>query len=175
MIRKQIRHNGNHDNTQLVSEETPGKSSPLVLWIDDDLSLLMLADRALNKSGFECVTALSGSEAIGLLDRIKPDIILLDVEMADMDGIETCRHLRNHANCLHTPILMVTGHDDLGSINQAYNAGATDILVKPINWKLLVYRIQYLLQTSHAVDVLSINKSRLRNAHKMIRDTKVLL
>ncbi len=149
--------------------QTEDDNNPLVLWIDDDLSLLMLADRALNKFGFECVSAVSGGEAIGLLYRIEPDIILLDLEMSDMDGIETCQTLRTQAESRNIPIMVVTGHDDLASINQAYEAGATDILIKPINWKLLEYRVRYLLQTSHAASDLITQKSRLRNAHKLTR------
>lgn len=142
-------------------------NNPLVLWVDDDLSLLMFAERALKKSGFECVTAVSGEEAIGLLDRIEPDIILLDVEMSDMSGIETCTKLRKQSGYSNTPILIVTGHDDFGSLNQAYDTGATDILLKPINWKLLSYRMHYLLHTSYAVNELIINQSKLRNAREI--------
>ncbi len=153
-----------------MTTQTKPDRKPVVLWVDDDLSLLMLADKALNKSGFECVGAVSGEEAISLVSRIEPDIILMDVEMPGMDGIETCKTLRKKNQNSNIPVLMVTGHDDLVSINQSYETGATDILIKPINWQLLIYRIQYVIQTSRSNYDLSINKSRLRNVHKIARN-----
>lgn len=120
----------------------------VVLWIDDNSSLRKLAQRALTKTGFECVTASSGEEAISMMDYIEPDLILLDIEMPGMNGFETCASIqviRRQAGRNLVPILMVSGHDDIEFLDQAYDLGIIDILLKPINWKLLVYRMRYIL------------------------------
>ncbi|MCH9698729.1 MAG: response regulator [Gammaproteobacteria bacterium] len=145
------------------------ETKPLVLWIDDDLSLLMLAERVLGKFGYECLCAVSGEEAITMLSKFEPDIILLDLEMSGMDGIETCRLLKDHTVNKNVPILMVTGHDDLRSINQAYDTGATEFLIKPINWRILNHRLKYLLDNAEAVQDLDTNRSTIRNIEKITR------
>jgi two-component system sensor histidine kinase ChiS len=122
--------------------------NPVILWIDDNASLRKLAQRALTKTGFECFTAGSGEEAISMLDHVEPDLILLDIEMPGMNGFETCaaiQVIRKQSGRSLLPILMVSGHDDLEFLDQAYDLGILDIVLKPINWKLLVYRIQYIL------------------------------
>lgn len=125
--------------------------NPVILWIDDNASLRKLAQRALTKTGFECFTAESGEEAISMLDKVEPDLILLDIEMPGMNGFETCaaiQVIRKQSGRGILPILMVSGHDDLEFLDQAYDLGILDIVLKPINWKLLVYRIQYILDNS---------------------------
>lgn len=124
---------------------------PVVLWIDDNASLRKLAQRALTKTGFECLTAESGAEAISMMDHVEPDLILLDIEMPGMNGFETCaaiQVIRKQSGHSLIPILMVSGHDDLEFLDQAYDLGIIDIVLKPINWKLLIYRIRYILNST---------------------------
>ncbi|HFD10898.1 MAG TPA: response regulator [Crenotrichaceae bacterium] len=127
------------------------QKKPVVLWIDDNSSLRKLAQRALTRTGFDCVTASSGADAISILDHIEPDLILMDIEMPGMNGFETCaaiKAIRKQIGRPHIPILMVSGHDDLEFLDQAYGLGILDIVLKPINWKMLVYRIRYILSNS---------------------------
>jgi len=122
--------------------------NPVLLWVDDNSSLRSLAQRALAKTGFNCVAACSGEEAISMLDHIEPDLILLDIEMPGMNGFETCaaiKAIRKQSGRPLIPILMVSGHDDIDYLDQAYDLGILDIVLKPINWKLLVYRVRYIL------------------------------
>ncbi len=90
-------------------------------------------------------------EALSIFENLQPDIILLDVVMPKMDGFETCKRLRQSPRGANVPIVMITGLDDLESINQAYDAGATDFITKPINWTLLNYRVRYILRSSQAI------------------------
>ena len=125
---------------------------PVVLWIDDNASLRILAQRALIKTGFDCITAKSGEEALTLIVNVDPDIILLDIEMPGMNGFETCvaiQVIRKQSGRDKVPILMVSGHDDLEFLDQAYDLGILDIVLKPINWKLLIHRIRYILEKDH--------------------------
>lgn len=131
-----------------MAEDKTDSKKHLILWIDDNASLRKLAQRALTKTGFDCVTAASGEEAINLLEHIEPDLILLDIEMPGMNGFETCaaiKVIRCQVRRPIIPILMVSGHDNLEFLDQAYDLGIIDIVLKPINWKLLVYRIRYIL------------------------------
>ncbi len=125
---------------------------PVVLWIDDNESLRKLAQRALIKTGFDCITAKSGEEALTLMVNVDPDIILLDIEMPGMNGFETCvaiQVIRKQSGRDKVPILMVSGHDDLEFLDQAYDLGILDIVLKPINWKLLIHRVRYILEKDH--------------------------
>ncbi len=68
--------------------------------------------------------------------------------MPKLDGYEACRRIRADAIGAHIPILMVTGLEDVDSIDRAYSAGATDFISKPINWSLLSHRVRYVLRAS---------------------------
>ncbi len=143
----------------MVAKLNDDKKS-VVLWIDDNSSLRKLAQRALTKTGFECVTASSGEEAISMMDYIEPDLILLDIEMPGMNGFETCASIqviRRQAGRNLVPILMVSGHDDIEFLDQAYDLGIIDILLKPINWKLLVYRMRYILNPPEDAEATQTN------------------
>ncbi len=139
---------------------------PLIIWVDDDFSLRILAERVLLQAGFECITAGSGQEMLVLLNKLKPDLILLDVEMPEMDGFEVCAAIRKHTSNHAVPILTVTCHEDFNSIGRAFDVGATDFMTKPLNWKLLVYRIQYMLRSDRVINNLRLCKSRLQNVQK---------
>ncbi len=126
------------------------KKNPVVLWVDDNLSLRKLAERALTRADFECVTAGCGEDAISKINEIEPDLILLDIEMPGMNGFETCAEIqviRKQSGRGRIPILMVSGHDDIEYLDRAFDLGISDIMLKPINWKLLVYRMRYILDS----------------------------
>jgi two-component system cell cycle sensor histidine kinase PleC len=81
--------------------------------------------------------------------------------MPVMDGFALCRQLRRHPRWAYVPILMATGLDDVESISQAYEAGATDFISKPINWLILMHRVRYMLRAGRAVSELHQNQQRL--------------
>ena len=143
--------------------------NPVVLWIDDNASLRKLAQRALTKTGFDCVTAKSGEEALSMMANVEPDLILLDIEMPGMNGFETCiaiQSVRKQSGQDKVPILMVSGHDDLEFLDQAYDLGVIDIVLKPINWKLLVHRIRYILDNTNNPEANQFNlDSAKANTH----------
>ena len=130
----------------LGAERDPGRA-PLILVVDDDPTTRMVARASLGKAGLLSEEAEDGYAALALLDARVPDLILLDVTMPGIDGFETCVRIREHRSCEAVPILMVTGLDDMVSIQQAYDVGATDFITKPVNWPILEYRIRYLLRS----------------------------
>ncbi len=122
--------------------------SPVALVVDDDGGARLLASALLVESGFMVEQASSGIEALEAFERCKPSIVLLDVVMPEMDGFTACREIRNRPDGLHIPVLMMTGLDDIESINRAYDAGATDFITKPINWAILHHRLRYMWRSS---------------------------
>lgn len=144
-------------NTQVE----PGTTTVLV--VDDDATMRILMRHTLKKAGFDIMEASNGQMALQKFKQQRPDIILLDVMMPEMDGYTVCQALRQLPGGQHVPVLMVTGLDDVESIDKAYEAGATDFITKPITFPLLSYRVRYALRASQAME--NIGKSEARLAH----------
>ncbi len=138
-------------------------SKPRVLIVDDDATMRLLMRHTLKKADFEVEEAVDGEPALDIFKQHAPDIILLDVMMPNMDGFTTCAEIRKLPNGEHVPILLVTGLDDMDSINKAYEAGATDFITKPITFPLLSHRVRYVLRASLAIE--NVGKSEARLAH----------
>lgn len=121
-----------------------------ILAIDDDLGTLLLAEEAFAADGYEVVVAQSGAKALQLLADIKPDVILLDIMMPQMDGYETCAGIKKLPGFEHIPVIMLTGLDDIEAVEKSYESGAWDFTSKPINWAILKHRVRYALRASEA-------------------------
>ena len=133
-----------------------------VLIADDDGMLREIATGILENAGFAVVTAVSGSAALAACTTQMPDIVLLDVQMSDGDGYEACANIRALPASANVPIVMITSLDDPKSIGLAYQAGATDFIIKPINWPLLVRRIESILKGALTLNALRQNEERMR-------------
>jgi diguanylate cyclase (GGDEF)-like protein/PAS domain S-box-containing protein len=134
---------------------SPERSSlPRVLIVDDDDVMRLLEQETLVQFAFDVREAADGEAALELLVEPPPDLVLLDVDMPGIDGFEVCRHIRQRWDATEVPVIMVTGMDDLASINQAYEAGANDFISKPINWPILGYRARYVLRSAQAAHTL---------------------
>lgn len=142
---------------------------PVVMMVDDDDMTRMMGLEYLTQSGFTAVEASDGQEALDIIENLRPDIILMDVEMPRLDGYAACKQIRMLEGFATTPILMLTGLDDALSINLAYEAGATDFATKPINWLLLCHRIRYILRGSNALDDLQQSRVSLAAAQRIAR------
>ncbi|MBJ6725107.1 putative bifunctional diguanylate cyclase/phosphodiesterase [Geomesophilobacter sediminis] len=143
------------------------RSAPLVMVADDDLYIRLLTRESLEPSGFAVRDVQSGAEALELFQNLVPDIVLLDVMMPGMDGFSVCSAIRRTEPGRDTPILMMTGLNDLESIDRAYEAGATDFITKPINWHILRYRVSYILRASNAFEQLKESKAVLAHAQSL--------
>jgi diguanylate cyclase (GGDEF)-like protein/PAS domain S-box-containing protein len=132
-----------------------------VLVADDDPMVRLIARESLRHADFEVSEAADGQEALDRFDQLRPDIVMLDVRMPVMDGFSACALLRDHPAGMLTPILMVTGLDDVESIHRAYEAGATDFVAKPINWLILGHRLRYMLRASRSIEAL--HRSEMKN------------
>lgn len=150
-----------------MSERTTGNTMPLVLVVDDDMTVRFLAREVLEQAGFCVEEADDGAPALTVFTANPPDIVLLDVMMPTMDGFAACAALRAQPGGSHIPVLMMTGLDDMDSINRAYEAGATDFAVKPINWTILSHRVRYMLRASNALQAVKASEARLANAQRI--------
>jgi len=143
---------------------------PVVLVVDDDYLARLQIRTALEAAEIEVVEATSGQEALAIFQKSRPRLVLLDVIMPEMDGFATCQALRSLPGGTHTPIVMVTGRDDdTETITQAFDAGATDLISKPINSLVLGYRVHYLLRSGAIVNELKISQERLLKAQDIAR------
>jgi diguanylate cyclase (GGDEF)-like protein len=131
-----------------------------VLIADDDAILREIACAMLKEAGFAVQTVPSGDAALAACALRMPDIALLDVEMAEGDGYQACTNIRSLPGGADMPIVMVTGCDDSVSIDQAYEAGATDFVVKPINWTLLAHRIRYVMRGARTIEALRFSEQK---------------
>jgi len=145
-----------------MSDSAQPYSQPLVLVVDDGITIRLLVREALEQAGFAVEEASDGHQALAMFRRLKPDMVLLDVMMPELDGFQTCAALRQFPAGEHIPIVMLTGLEDEVSIRRAYEVGATDFITKPINWVLLGHRVRYLLRASRAITELRQSEEALR-------------
>ncbi len=141
-----------------------------VLIADDDAILREIASAMLKEAGFVVQTVPSGDAAVAACVLRMPDIALLDVEMAQGDGYQACTNIRSLPGGADLPIVMVTGCDDTLSIDRAYEAGATDFVVKPINWTLLSHRIRYVMRGARTIEALRFSEQKNAALLKAIPD-----
>ncbi len=135
-----------------------------VMIVDDDPSVRMMMSSVLDSLGVSFDEAEDGMQALLLLENVIPDLLLLDVSMPGMDGFEVCTHLKRTPGISEIPILMMTGLDDVLSIQRAYDLGVTDFITKPVPWSLIGYRISFLLQATKSFANLKKNEKRLAHA-----------
>jgi diguanylate cyclase (GGDEF)-like protein len=142
--------------------------------VDDDPVVRMLARRAVAALGFDVIEAEDGPGAIRAVDRSRPDFILLDVEMPDLDGFETCEALRQRGADRDIPIVIVTGHTDAATMMRAFEVGATDFATKPVDWKLLQHRIRFLMRAYDAFGELRETLADLRDSQQRLANAQRL-
>ena len=150
-----------------MTETTDQDKQAYVLVVDDDEIVRGAASESLSEAGFQVTEAENGIQALQVLEDIRPDIILLDVMMPEMDGFATARAVRQRAGFEMTPILIMTALDDLESINRAYEAGATDFITKPINWVILVQRVRYMTRSVQIMNAQKRLQAELQQAQKL--------
>lgn len=140
----------------------PSSKSAKVLVSDDDQNVRLLTRQCLEAEDITVVEAADGLETLEVFQRERPDLVFLDVEMPGMSGLEVCRRIREMPQGESTPIMIVTGSDDRKSIDQGFDAGATQYKTKPVNWSLLGRDVQYMLRASNAFNALKRQEDRLR-------------
>lgn len=121
-----------------------------ILVVDDDtLISLVMSKEILECQGYTVVSAKDGTECMHVLEDTHPDLILLDINLPDINGIEVCRKIRTNGKYLDLPIIFVTASNDDDTLDSAFEAGGTDYILKPINRVELLARIKSAL--SHKI------------------------
>lgn len=117
-----------------------------VLVVDDDRDVAQSIELALRRQGFRVVVARSGVEALKVLRHHRPGLVLLDVLMPGMNGLEVCRRLRAHPDLADLPIIFLTARGQERDRIEGFKAGADDYLGKPFNLEELVLRVKAVLR-----------------------------
>ncbi|WP_028297083.1 response regulator transcription factor [Olivibacter sitiensis] len=117
-----------------------------ILIVDDEPDIRELIDYHLGRDGFETFTAINGYDAIAKAKQFAPDLIILDVMMPEMDGIEACRLMRNMSQFKNTLIVFLTARSEEYSEIAGFNVGADDYIAKPIKPRALLSRINAILR-----------------------------
>ena len=125
-----------------------------VLVVDDILANVRLLEAKLTSEYFEVHTASNGLDALEAIGMFKPDIILLDVMMPGIDGIEVCRRIKSNPETQHIPVIMVTALDQPEDRVQGLEAGADDFITKPVNDAALFCRLKSLVRLKMLIDEL---------------------
>jgi len=118
-----------------------------ILVIDDDKDILELVEIILLRNGFEILISPKGEETLDNVENFAPQVILLDVFLAGVNGIDICRELKSNAKTAHIPVIMYSAHTNKNAIMQQRNAN--DFLAKPFDIRNLIDKIEFQLKNSN--------------------------
>ena len=159
---------------------TMKKKDIKILLVDDEPDILEIIGYNLAQEGYQIVTAKNGKEAILKAKKELPQLIIMDVMMPEMDGMEACENIRKIPQLSHTIITFLTARSEDYSQVAGFDAGADDYIAKPIKPKLLVSKVKALLrrlkeaeQNSETLNVGGIEINR--EAYKIVKDDKEIV
>jgi adenylate cyclase len=141
---------------------------PLILAVDDTPQNLDLLTRRLQSQGYEVATAADGVEALARVADLVPDLILLDIMMPKLDGIETVRRLKADAAYRHIPVILVTAKSDPRDVVEGLDAGGDDYLTKPIDHAALLARVRSMLRIKALHDTVQDQARELAEWNRML-------
>ncbi len=133
---------------QSVARQTQQEKQPLqkVLVVDDEENIIDFVRLGLRYEGFHVESAADGEQGVTLAQRINPELIILDVMLPGIDGVEVCKRLRSNPTTRDIPILMLTARDEVHDRIIGLDAGADDYLTKPFNFDELLARMRAILR-----------------------------
>ena len=153
----------------LQPEDEVSEKQPLILVVDDDPGIRMVARALFEQEGYRVDEAEDGLIALRKIDEITPDLVCLDVRMPGLDGFSVCEKIRENPITHLTPVLMMTGLEDVESITRGYECGATDFITKPANWPIVGHRVRYVLRAFERSQELWRSQQRLADAQRIAR------
>ena len=134
-----------------------------ILVVDDVLPNVKLLEAKLSREYYDVLTAMNGPDALEIVEREVPDIVLLDVMMPGMDGFEVCERIKANPNLMHIPVVMVTALSDTADRVRGLEAGADDFLTKPVNDIALFARVRSLIRLKIMMDELRLRETTSNN------------
>jgi diguanylate cyclase (GGDEF)-like protein/PAS domain S-box-containing protein len=141
-----------------------------ILVVDDDEAAGSMLARRLERQGFRALTATSGQEVLDRLPTLETDLLLLDIEMPGMDGLETLRRVRQTWSASELPIVMATSHNDSDVLVQALQLGADDFVTKPLDFPVALARLRVQVSRKQAEDARRESEERYALAARAAND-----
>lgn len=154
-----------------TNRQTSRDRLPLILVVDDNHQNLELIQAYLEDIECETVSAHDGLEALDMVARKKPDLVLLDVMMPKMSGFEVCRRLKNDPETSDIPVIMVTALHEFGDVERGIDSGTDDFVSKPVNRLELLTRVKTMLKLKHLSDTLQRTVAYLSEIEKQAQAT----
>lgn len=142
-----------------------------LLIVDDVPTNVMLLQNQLSKERYTIVTANSGKEALAIIDREKPDLLLLDIMMPVMDGFEVARIVKSSPDTRHIPIIFISALNGSQDIVKGFHVGASDFVSKPFNKEELIIRVSHQISRVAARRIIEQQKETL---HDIVREQNIL-
>jgi adenylate cyclase len=142
---------------------------PRILVVDDMPANVRLLEAILEPAGFTVLSASSGPEALELVAAELPDLVLLDVQMAGMNGYEVCRRIRENEATALLPVVMVTSHGSEARID-GIRAGADDFVTKPLDQQELLLRVRSLVRIKHYYDTIRAQAGELAELNRTLEE-----
>lgn len=139
-----------------------------ILIVDDNSTNCDLLSKRLDRLGYRCSQALSGKQALQMIAQQVPDIVLLDMMMPELDGLEVLAILRQAHDSVSLPVLMVTAKNHGEDVVSAFAAGANDYIEKPVDFPVLLARLQHHLQHKLLDDEVKISRARLEEQNRKL-------
>jgi two-component system alkaline phosphatase synthesis response regulator PhoP len=155
-----------------IKTENEAEKTPKVLVVDDNQQNLELLQAYLEDVDCQAVPARDGLEALEIIAKDPPDLILLDVMMPKMSGFEVCKRIKNDPKTSDIPVIMVTALNEFGDIERAIDSGTDDFLSKPVNKLELLTRIKTMLKLKHLSDKLERTLAYLSEIEKQAQMAK---
>jgi adenylate cyclase len=140
-----------------------------ILIVEDTPANIQALAAILKEKGYQISVATNGKQALDVLARMQPDLILLDVMMPEMDGFETCRRLKAHETWQHIPVIFLTSKTETTDIVQGFELGAVDYVAKPFNAHELLARVNTHLTMDELRRSLAAKNVELARAHELVR------
>jgi len=137
-----------------------------VLVVDDSAFNVQLLVQALSDEGYETLVAYNGKQALEVAEEQRPDVILLDIMMPEMDGYEVCRRLKAHPELRSIPVIMVSGREMDKDVVQGLDAGAQDYITKPVHLPIVAARVRSAVRIKVAHDTIAEMNQRLDEARR---------
>lgn len=142
------------------------EKTPVILVVDDNRENLELLEAYLEDIDCETLAAYDGPEALQIVKKRKPDLVLLDIMMPKMSGFEVCRKIKSDPHTSDIPVIMVTALTEFGDVERGISSGTDDFISKPVNKLELLTRVKTMLKLKHLSDKLERTLAYLAEIEK---------
>jgi CheY-like chemotaxis protein len=146
-----------------------------ILIVDDVPKNIQVLGHVLDREGYLIAAATNGRQALGMIDKVKPDLVLMDIMMPEMDGFEACRRIKEIPALKEIPIILLTAKTETDDIVRGFEMGAVDYLTKPFNPRELAVRVQTHIELKRARDTQKKLVIKLKTALKQVKQLSGLL